>query len=224
MTSEPIVSRCGSPLLSLCSAECDIDDALVESAKHEVTARRLEFKPLGVSWGYLLGIEREQTKTGFPAAWKLWDVLRRDIATPIERQADTNFRASFCKAYAGPVVKEAEGVHFEGLHIDTHPELRDGADLLRILINVGDTDRRFRFGDATRVELHRAGLYPDRTDFRAADVESRVKMHEVRIPRRQGRVVSFLVFWASVLPHVGLTESPGYFLYSFESVTKSPTM
>jgi hypothetical protein len=49
-------------------------------------------------------------------------------------------------------------------------------------------------------------------------------MREVSIPGRRGRQVSFLVFWASAIPHVGVTEPDGYFLYSFEAVVASPEM
>jgi hypothetical protein len=118
-------------------------------------------------------------------------------------------------------VNEAQGVHYEGLHIDTHPDLGAETDLLRVLVNLGESPRRFRFGDATRIELARSGLYEDRASFRADHVEAHVPMRELCIPGREGSRISFLVFYASVLPHVGVTEAPGYFLFSFEAVVPS---
>lgn len=211
-------------LLGLGSRQCRVDDQLVAAAKAEITSRRQEFADHGVTWGYLLGVERPDTERAFPSAWRLWDVLRDDIAQLIGQSHGARFQFSFCKGYSGPVVSEAQGVHYEGLHIDTHPDLTDQADLLRILINVDSQQRRFRFGDATRVELDAAGLYRDRGSFRADHVERHVPIRDVAIPGRRGSWVSFLLFWASAIPHVGITESPGYFLYSFEAVRPSPHM
>src|SRR5262245_57723732 len=174
MIDTPIMLRGETPLVTLYRVDCSIDGNLIATANEELLRRRREFAPLGVEWGYLLGCERATTEGDFPLAWQMWDALYRSIA---ERFADafrTHFRHSFCKAYRGPVVSAAEGVHYEGLHIDTHPELTDSTDLLRILINVAPTARCFRFGDATRVELARAGLYTDRFSFQASDVEAHV--------------------------------------------------
>ena len=221
MIVDPIVVRGGTALLALCQAQCRVDDGLVASAKREVTGRRVEHAALGVEWGYLLGLERDATETSFPAAWRLWDAVYRDVVTAIGDIEGADLRVSFCKAYRGPVLKEAEGVHYEGLHIGTHPDLGADTDLLRVLVNLGESERRFRFGDATRIELARSGLYDDRASFRTDHVEAHVPMREVCIPGREGSRTSLLVFYASVLPHVGLIEAPGYFLFSFEAVVPS---
>ena len=222
MIGEPILTRGKTTLMTLYRVECRIADALITSAKKEVVARRSEHAGLGVEWGYLLGLERAATAASFPLAWELCDVLFRDITAAIAHRESADFRFSFCKAYSGPVRRETEGVHYEGLHIDTHPDLSENGDLLRVLINVGTTERRFRFGEATRVELAQAGLYRDRAMFRADHVEAHVPMREVCIPAKQDSHIACLVFWASVVPHVGITKAPGYFLYSFEAVVASP--
>ena len=220
MAISPVMVRGEYTLIGLGHARCGLSDRLVDSAAREVTGRRLEHADLGVRWGYLLGLERDATVDSFPATWQLSDALYQDVVRPIADRELADFRFSFCKAYSGPVLRETEGVHYEGLHIDTHPGLTESTDLLRVLINVGERERRFRFGDATRIELERDGLY-DRSSFRADHVEPRVPIREIRIPGRNGDRVSFLVFWASVVPHVGITESPGYFLLSFEAVVSS---
>jgi hypothetical protein len=219
---ESVMARAGVPLLQLGRAECDLGDTLVTEARAEVTGRRREHAQRGVTWGYLLGLERPETERHFPAAWTICDRLERGIASAIGEGIGAAFSFSFCKAYSGPVITEAGGVHYEGLHVDTHPGLTDTTDLLRVLINVGDSDRCFRFGDATRVELARAGLYGNRGSFEADHAARHVTLREVRIPARRGSLVSFLVFWASAIPHVGITEAPGYFLYSFEAIAASP--
>jgi hypothetical protein len=222
MIAKPLLLRGQSPLVTLCQDECPIDASLVTSANREVLRRRREFASHGVEWGYLLGCERVATENSFPAAWQLWDALHANIAQQFDRLFSVHFRHSFCKAYSGPVISEAEGVHYEGLHIDTHPDLSESTDLLRILINATTTDRRFRFADASRVELAQAGLYTDRSSYQASHVEAHAPVREVLIPGREGRQFSFLIFWASMVPHVGITESPGYFLYSFEAVVPTP--
>lgn len=211
-----------SLLLGCGAIDCGFDDHLVSAARAEILSRRSELASRCVTWGYLLGVERESTRDRYPSAWRLCDVLQRDLASIIGAESSARFEFSFCKAYCGPVIREAAGVHFEGLHLDTHPTLTQVTDLRRILINVDSSPRRFRFGDITRVELASAGLHTDRASFRADHVEERVRLRDVLIPGRRGRRVSFLVFWASLIPHVGITEADGYFLYSFEAVVASP--
>jgi hypothetical protein len=220
----PVMSRGDTVLLGVGGADCRVDDSLVASAKGEITNRRRELIDHGVTWGFLLGVERDTTRDAFPAAWTLCDRLQNDIAQAIDADRRIDFRFSFCKGYSGPAISEAEGVHYEGLHIDTHPDLADGTDLLRILINVDSCERRFRFGDVTRRELAAMNLYEGRDSFRADHVQQHVMLDEVAIPGRRGTLVSFLLFWASVIPHVGITEPPGYFLYSFEALVPSPRM
>jgi len=217
---EPLVVRGDGILLARFTLAADaIEEALLAAAKREVLGRRDEHRARGVSWGYLLGLERAATVAAFPAAWQLCDHL---AAVAARVAPDAGFRFSFCKGYAGPVLAEAAGVHYEGLHVDTHPDVAAGTDLLRVLVNVDTSARRFRYGDATRVELSRAGLYADRTRFEADHVAAHVPLRDVHIPARRGTQLSGLLFWASVLPHVGITEAPGYFLYSFEAVAPTP--
>lgn len=222
MLDEPLVARCGAPLLGLGRVELPLDEHLVCAALDEVIARRTEHVADGVRWGYLLGVERAAIAARFAAAWRLSDVILASIAAPLGRARRVTFGFSFCKAYRGAVLPDGSGVHGEGLHIDTHPELAERTDLLRVLVNLGTSPRRFRFGDATRLELAARGLHDDRSSFAAAHVAPHVDLHDVDIPARDGRTVSFLLFWASIVPHVGVTESPGYFLYSFEGVGFSP--
>jgi hypothetical protein len=74
------------------------------------------------------------------------------------------------------VVRDDEGVHYEVLHLDTHPSIDPGSELLRILINVGQTARRFRFGDVTCAELSHAGCTCRATSSAPAEVERHVPM------------------------------------------------
>jgi hypothetical protein len=217
-----IMRRGACELIRLGRIDCPINGELIASAKRELMRRGVEHASCGVHWGYLLGIEREITQAAFISAWQLCDELDMRIASVIGGCEQVSFRFSFCKVYSGPVLKEDEGVHYEGLHIDTHPGLDDTTDLLRVLINVDEQDRRFRFVDATRGELARLGLYNDRANFRADHVADFLPVREVCIPRRDESSVAFLVFWASVVPHVGVAEAPGYFLYSYEALAPSP--
>jgi hypothetical protein len=218
----PLMVRNGFPLLGCGRTTCRLDEVLVSAAKTEVLGRRAELESLGVNWGYVLGVERTATHDLYRSAWRLADVLRDDVVTAAGIIHQAEFAFSFCKAYSGPVIREAAGVHYEGLHIDTHPALTDPTDLLRILINVDAVPRRFRYADVTRVELAASGLYSDRTRFHVDHITQEVPLRDVSLPARHGNEVSFLLFWASIIPHVGITEPPGYFLYSFEAVVGSP--
>jgi hypothetical protein len=220
----PVMTRGDSVLVGSGMMNSGLGDALVCAAKAEVLCRRDDLKKHGVKWGYLLGVERAATQEQYPSAWRLCAVLENEIVTALGASRHVNFAFSFCKAYSGPVIKEAAGVHHEGLHIDTHPALTETTDLLRVLINVDASARCFRFGDVTRLELASSGLYSDRTRFEAEHLEGHVQLRECVLRGRRGGEVSFLLFWASVVPHVGINEALGYFLYSFEAVVTSPAL
>ena len=130
-----------------------------------------------------------------------------------------NYALSFLKAAEGPPPEAAEGVHHEGFHLDTHPQINgDGRELARLLINLADVPRRFRYASIDRFELARRGLRVPRSDYQVVELPPEVETRTIEIrPRRPG-LVHALRFWASVIPHVGVEDERGHFLASYEAV------
>jgi hypothetical protein len=78
-------------------------------------------------------------------------------------------------------------------HLDTHPELTEGRELRRLLVNLSEHPRRF------------VSLVDDQRSV-------------VAIPGRTAGTVHALRFLASAVPHLGLNDPPEHFLLSYEEI------
>jgi hypothetical protein len=131
---------------------------------------------------------------------------------------------SFFKTTSGTAPAVEEGVHFDGFHLDTHPDIRndaDGVELARLLINLAPTPRAFRYAEIDRFGLARLGVRVPRSDYQVVDLPAAVEVRTIEIPPLEPDAVHALAFWASVVPHVGSDGPDGHFLASYEAVAPS---
>jgi hypothetical protein len=208
-------------LLELVSLESRVEAALIDEARRELLARR---PPEGDHrWGFLLGVE-EAARTGLPAASKLDERLRASVIEPLAERSGRAYALSFLKAAEGPPPAASEGVHYDGFHLDTHPELdgERGVELARVLINLSREPRRFRFAAIDRRSLAEGGVRVHRGDYQVVELPGDVEVRTIEIPGRTDSGVHALRFWASVVPHVGADDERGHFLASYEALAPYP--
>jgi hypothetical protein len=165
-----------------------------------------------------LGIEDEMAER-MPAASALAERLRDHVVRPEASASGRDYSLSFLKAAEGPPPEAEEGVHYQGFHLDTHPQVDGrGPELVRLLINLADVPRRFRYAAVDRFELARRGQVVPRSEYQVVELSSEVETRVIEIPPRRGERVHALRFWASVIPHVGVESEHGHFLASYEAV------
>jgi hypothetical protein len=187
--------------------------ALAARAREELLDRGRSEPGAGFGFGYLLGVELDALP-GLPALAELERVLR-------ERIVEAGFSLSFFKTTSGRPPPAEEGVHFEGFHLDTHPEIRSdagGVELARLLVNLAPTPRAFRYAEVDRFELAERGMRVPRSDYQVVELPPEVPIRVIEIPALEAEAVHALAFWASVVPHVGLDGPDGHFLASYEAV------
>lgn len=173
--------------------------------------------------GYLLGVEQHGLAV-LPATSELEQALRKRLIRPIEAATGRGYKLSFLKTACGPPPRVGEGVHHDGFHLDTHPEITsdEGRELARILINLAEEPREVRFAEVDRYELARRGLAVHRGDYQVVELPSEVATRSVEIPGVTRSKVHALRFWASVVPHVGAERPHGHFLASYEAIAPFP--
>ena len=194
-----------------------LDERLVSAARDELLERG-SAGPEGFRWGYLLGVEGE-TADRLPASSGLAARLRDEAVAPEGRASGRDYSLSFLKVAAGRPPESSEGVHYDGFHLDTHPEVDGGGpELARLLFNLADAPRRFRYAATDRFELARRGYEVPRSDYQVVDLPADVETAVIEIPPRTADLVHALRFWASVVPHVGVEDERGHFLASYEAV------
>jgi hypothetical protein len=136
------------------------------------------------------------------------------------RDRGGEYALSFLKVAIGRPRESGEGVHYAGFHLDTHPEVdgTGGRELSRLLFNLADSPRRFRYAGIDRFELARRGHEVPRSDYQVVELPPGVEIIEIEIPSREATRVHALHFWAIVIPHVGADDEQGHFLASYEAV------
>jgi hypothetical protein len=186
---------------------------LAREAREELLDRGGSPRDDAFRFGYLLGVELDAL-ADLPAVAALERLLREHV---VER----GYALSFLKTTTGAAPEAEEGVHFDGFHLDTHPDIRsdeDGVELARLLINLAPAPRAFRYAAVDRFELARRGLRVPRSDYQVVELPADVPIEVVEIPALEPNAVHALAFWASVVPHVGVDGSDGHFLASYEAV------
>jgi hypothetical protein len=191
----------------------DLPPGLAAAARDELLDRGSDPPGAGFRFGYLLGVELDDLD-GLPAVAELERTLRDQVVEP-------GYALSFLKTTVGAAPEASEGVHFDGFHLDTHPEIRsddEGVELARVLINLASTPRAFRYAAVDRFELARRGVSVPRSDYQVVDLPADVPIELIEIPPSEPGRLHALAFWASVVPHVGIDGLDGHFLASYEAV------
>jgi hypothetical protein len=211
----PTNSRAGGQYcpMRLVEERLELPAGLVADAREELLASGGPANEAGFRWGYLLGVDAGR-RAELPLASRLDELLR-------DRLVEPGFSLSFLKAAEGPPPEVDAGVHYDGFHLDTHPELTDdsGPELARILVNLAPFPRSFRFAKTDRFELARRGLPVHRGDYQVVELPDDVETELIEIPPYENGTLWSLRFWASVVPHVGLEGPEGHFLASYERVS-----
>jgi hypothetical protein len=191
----------------------DIRAGLAAQARAELLDRGGSPAEAPFRFGYLLGVELEALP-GLPAVARLERLLREHVVEP-------GYALSFLKTTVGAAPDADEGVHFDGFHLDTHPEIRSdeaGLELARLLINLAPTPRAFRYAAIDRFELARRGVRVPRSDYQVVELPRDVPVELIEIPPLGRDAVHALAFLASVVPHVGVDGAGGHFLASYEAL------
>jgi hypothetical protein len=186
---------------------------LAATARDELLDRGREPAGAAFRFGYLLGVELDALPS-LPALARLDALLREHVVEP-------GYELSFFKTTTGRAPEVEEGVHYDGFHLDTHPDIRSddqGVELARLLINLAPTPRAFRYAAIDRFELARMGVRVPRADYQVVDLPPAVEVRTIEIPPLRPDCVSALAFQASVVPHVGSDGPEGHFLASYEAV------
>jgi hypothetical protein len=217
--SQTVLARHGRELIRLDTQRLRLSPSLLDRARREILARDAGERT-GFQFGFLLGVEQGRNA---PAARSLAHHLQRELVDPVGACHGATFSLSFLKSVHGLAPETQEGPLFAGFHLDTHPDITDdeGPELLRVLVNLARRPRALRFVCADRFELAAAGLDLPRSSFQVVEPPAEFDHSIVEIPPFDGDAISYLTFWASLVPHVGVERPDGHFLVSFEATTNA---
>jgi hypothetical protein len=214
-----VYARTGAPLLVSFAHPLRVGLGLLASTERELFARPEATHKDGFSSSHLLGIE-ERSK--FPQSTGLLNSLTETILAGNESIYRCSFDFSFLKLARGKPPAADEGVYYEGFHLDSHPGIKEGHELLRLLLNLSTHTREFQYCETDWRELVILGVCVGRREFFPLRVPDSVPRKTVLLPGCTETTIHGLRFWASVLPHVGINRECGYFLASFEALAKFP--
>jgi hypothetical protein len=170
----------------------------------------------GFRWGFALGVDADR-----PAAVsRVVRAVHEELVAAVGHCRGATFSFSFAKATEGRPPQASEGALYDGFHLDTHPEITgdDGPELLRVLVNLSPRPRVFTYARIDRFGLRERGAEVARDDYQVVRLPPDVRSEVVLIPPYTGTSLSYLTFWASLIPHVGVETPAGSFLASYEAL------
>jgi len=220
MKYEVQYERAGTALIMLVSCPSSLPDHRVDAARSELLARPQCIRTGAFAASYLLGLE-QASAVDFPHVHALLKSLYRDVVVASKSICDgapEAFSLSFAKIATGSPPKKDRGIFYEGCHLDSHPGLTEDTELLRVLINLSHTHRVFQFARTDHFALKAQGVETGRTQFKELALPGNTTYSSISLPGRTPAGIHALLFWASIVPHVGINTDAGYFLVSFETL------
>jgi hypothetical protein len=219
--SAHVVFETSLPLIGLERHAAAVDLGRLDTARVELL-RAARSDAGSFRSGFLLGVQANPDT--HPACLELARRLHKQMLSELEREQDLEFVLSFYKLAEGtPPPTDNEGPFYEGPHLDTHPELTETTELLRLLVNLSEYPRRFLYAASDRWQLQQQGLRHRRDDFEKLELPPGTETRVVVLPGRTGAAIHALKFLASAIPHVGLNDPPEHFLLSFEALIEVGT-
>jgi hypothetical protein len=190
----------------ICLSESVISNALSELLQHERDNRSA-----GCGWGYFQGMESDSNS--YPKTIRLRHELEKKLI-PILTDSKAPFSFSFIKMSEAAITAS-----FGGLHLDSHPGLKEDEEIERILINLHEWPRQLRIAHADRFTLAKLGIHYDRHYYTLLQLPSTIETSVLEIPARDEGGIFIAVFLASQVPHVGVTNTEGHFVASFQRIS-----
>lgn len=159
------------------------------------------------TWGYFPEINDDESK--YPQCIK----LKKWFDSFVD---DSDHKLTFIRL----AIKEPKS-EFGGFHIDADAgaghskhSYFEGKEVLRILINCGTFPRKLGFVDKTRDELIKEGFDIPSDKYKILKFPEEM-IKTIDIPSREEGYIWVLKFWASIIPHFGLTDKNGHFLVAY---------
>ncbi len=191
-------------------------DSLLKKAYTELYKFEQEKSDQKCIWGFFPGFE-EGERDLYPQCFKLKKLLDKNF-TRITGQAD-RMELSFIK-----IASKKPPVEFGGLHLDTDVSSTEDSShqghILRLILNLGTYPRDLKYTKYTATQLKAMGVEIARGEYRPINLPANIPTSVVKIPPRNRDTLSGLLFWASEIPHVGLTNEHGYFIAGYGGVFK----
>jgi hypothetical protein len=203
-------------LMSLEGYSFDPDRLRFEPAHQELLDHIRRNPDSNHTWGYFP--ELNPSPVDYPACLRLDSLMQTEI---IDRHTDLRgqgFNLAFIRAATTEPVSE-----FGGMHIDVHPgvghkpdpNMPEGAEIVRLLLNPFTSPRRLSYVPLTRIELAERETDVPRSHYKILELPDDIPIEAVEIPPLEEGQIFGLRFVSSLLPHAGITDSQGHFLVAY---------
>jgi hypothetical protein len=192
----------------------DVSTLNLDGARRELESLiRTSSDGISRQWGYFPDLDPD------PAHYRQSRQLGHELAQLIPTFIDAPpLRLAFVRLALGRPRSE-----FGGLHVDVHAGIRHDwpddvpreSQILRLLINVGQSPRRVEYCPLTIEMLRqRHGMEISGHRYEVLQLPAGVPLCHVDIPAA-GAAIWCLRFVSSIVPHAGRTDDQGHFLASF---------
>lgn len=203
----------GAPLMTLEEYHLNIDKEAEEAC---VELERLIERHADESctWAYLP--QYRDIPEHYAACRQLEQKLQEEMR---KYKVERSMRLVFIRRTTSKPISQFGGLHVDvdiGVKHQRDPAIADNTDILRLILNLGDSPRIVEYAPKTKQELRNLGYKIPDGVYKQLDSELKdTPRKRIEIPARQGSIVYGLKFWASLVPHAGITDERGHFVAAF---------
>lgn len=197
-------------MITLTEYQCDNSLAgLIENARNELFQHEQSRSEFRCVWGYFPGLEAQEHVL-YPHSME----LGRYFDPAVKARMGNAMQLSFLK-----FASKKPDPEFGGLHVDTRISARNEGPndmrILRLVLNLGTRPRTLKYAPYTADELRERGIVTSKDVYSPVDLPADFETRTIEIPGREPNKVWAAQFWASEIPHVGVTDEHGYFVGSY---------
>lgn len=185
-------------------------DKLAKNAYSELYRHEQERSENKCIWGFFPDLEEDED-CKYPHCLELKKLLDGNFRSV--KGLDGKLDLSFIKMASGK-----PPVEFGDLHLDTKAHSADpesGEHILRLILNLGQYPRVLKYTELNAEQLCANGVKVIKGEYHPIELPPDIPVRTIQIPKRECDTVSGLLFWASEIPHVGVTDEHGYFIAGY---------
>ncbi len=204
----------GVPLMTLEEYTLPDITAYIEDARKELENIVLNNEDTSHTWGYFPQYCKD------PQQYTKCIELNRQLTSHIVQKQphpENTMSLAFIRRATAKPISDYCGFHIDvDVGVGHQRDQEQQGDIIRLVLNLDEkAQRTVGFIPFTKQQLRAQGFSIPEDNYKMLDFEQNFPKKYINIPARTNTKLYGLKFWASQIPHTGITDELGHFVAAF---------